>query len=220
MFNHAVILAAGRGIRMMPLTKTTPKPLAIYQGQTLIEAGIKKLKKVIKNVHITVGYKGTLVASHVIKKGVQSVINNETHGNAWWLYNSILKNINEPVIILTCDNVIDINLDFIKREYQKLNKKADCILVSVKPDSRFEGDYLKLDSNNRILEISRTNVSKYLASGMQILNPYRVNKLVNETDNFGDIWFELIKKKKLYSTKIYRSKWLAIDNLKQLKSKY
>lgn len=220
MFNHAVILAAGRGIRMMPLTKKIPKPLAIYQGQTLVERGIKKLKKVIKNIHITVGYKGTLVASHVIEKGVQSVVNNERKGNAWWIYNSILKYVDEPIIVLTCDNVIDININFLKKEYEELKKNSECILVAVKPDNRFDGDYLKLDKKKRILKISRKIHFPNLASGMQILNPYRLNLLTKKTNNFKNIWKQLLKKKTLYSTNIYKSKWLAIDSLKQLKTKY
>ncbi len=54
MINHAVILAAGRGIRMMPKTKKIPKAMVKIKNETLILKLIKKINQYIKNIHITV----------------------------------------------------------------------------------------------------------------------------------------------------------------------
>jgi len=35
MIRHAIIMAAGRGMRMAPLTDAIPKPMAPYNGTTL-----------------------------------------------------------------------------------------------------------------------------------------------------------------------------------------
>ena len=215
MLEHVIILAAGRGLRMMPFTKKTPKALAAFNGQTLIQHVINKIKKKIKNIHITVGYKGNLVASHVILKGVQTVFNTKKKGNAWWLYNTFLKNINKPILVLTCDNIVDLNIVYLKKQI-KIFKKASCILVAVKPDPNFEGDYI-FSKKNRVLKIDRKNKSNFYASGIQILNPYLINKITKKTENFKNVWRQLIKKNKLYHTNIYEKKWLAIDNVWQLK---
>ena len=106
---HALVLAAGRGLRMRPLTDEIPKAMAPLGESTLISEGIKRLKKEINQVHITIGYKGSMLASHVIEKDVSSVINTEGKGNSWWLYNSLVSLIDEPIFVLTCDNVIKIN---------------------------------------------------------------------------------------------------------------
>ena len=64
--NHALIMAAGRGIRMMPLTKNFPKAMTPLLSSTLIANSIKNLKKQVKNIHITVGYKAEMLSSYVI----------------------------------------------------------------------------------------------------------------------------------------------------------
>ena len=65
-------MAAGRGIRLMPKTKKIPKAMVKIKNQTLILKGIKKIQKYIKNIHITVGYKGSMLAKHVIEHRVSS----------------------------------------------------------------------------------------------------------------------------------------------------
>ena len=89
--NQAVILVGGRGERLRPLTDKIPKAMAQVSGKTLISRGIKKIKNKIDNIHITVGYKASLLASHVIENDVSSVFNTEGKGNAWWIYNTIIK---------------------------------------------------------------------------------------------------------------------------------
>jgi NDP-sugar pyrophosphorylase family protein len=215
MFEDAIILAAGRGRRMMPLSKKTPKALAFFKGQTLISQVIKKLKKKIKNIYVTVGYKGTLVASHVFSKGVKAVFDTKNRGNAWWLYNTLLKNINKPILVLTCDNIIDLDFVYLRKQ-TRIFKNALCILVAVKPNSEFAGDYI-FSNKNKIYKIIRKQKSNLYASGIQILNPYLINKITKKTEDFQAIWRQLIKKNKLYHTDIYKKKWLAIDSISHLK---
>ncbi len=54
---RAIILAAGKGERMLPLTKTTPKPLIEVLGQPIIEHTIEILhQKNIFEIYVIVGY--------------------------------------------------------------------------------------------------------------------------------------------------------------------
>ena len=89
--DHAFIMAAGRGTRLMPLTKKIPKGLIKYKQSSLISNGINKLKKYINFIHISVGYKGPILAKHLIEENVTSIINTNGKGNAWWVFNSIFK---------------------------------------------------------------------------------------------------------------------------------
>ena len=57
MIENALILAAGKGTRMWPLTENIPKPLLSICGLPIIERQIQELKKVgVKKLYILIGY--------------------------------------------------------------------------------------------------------------------------------------------------------------------
>ena len=54
---RAIIMAAGIGERMKPLTLTTPKPLVVVNGVRMIDTVIDALwKNDISEIYIVVGY--------------------------------------------------------------------------------------------------------------------------------------------------------------------
>jgi NDP-sugar pyrophosphorylase family protein len=214
MINHAVILAAGRGVRLMPRTKKIPKAMVKIKNQTLILRGIKRIQKYIRNIHITVGYKGSMLAKHVIENKVNSVINTDKKGNAWWIFNFPFCYINEPIFVLTCDNITNINFNLIEKDYIKKGK-PECFLVPVKPVKDLEGDYIH-KKNFVVTKLSRKSKSDIYCSGIQIINPYKINRIVKNADDFNQVWKKLIFKKKLIVSDVLPKKWFTIDNLKQL----
>ena len=212
--NHAIILAAGRGVRMMPLTKKTPKALVKVKNQTLILGGIKKIKKFIKNIHITVGYKGSAIAKHVIQNNVSSVINTNKKGGAWWIFNFPFNIMDEPVIVLTCDNITSINFNLLEQDY--LNQGAPpCFVIPVKPINGLDGDYIH-HQNNKVKLLSRKVKSDIYCSGIQIINPKKINQLISKTQDFKILWKKLIALKKLNVSRVTPKKWFTIDSVNQL----
>lgn len=214
MINHALIMAAGRGSRMMPLTEVVPKPMAPYQGTTLIAEGIRKIKSHISNIHITVGYKGATLAEHVIKEGVSSVFNTNGKGNAWWIYNTLMKFLNEPIFVLTCDNVVELDFEQLTIEYFEFNQPA-CMVVPVEPVPGLKGDYI-FQENSVVIKIDRYQPSDSYCSGIQIVNPYKINRITNESEDFYDVWNQLISKKEVFSSNNYPKRWFVVDTLEQL----
>lgn len=212
---HAVIMAAGRGQRMMPLTEAMPKPMAPYNGSTLIAQGIAKLAKRIANIHVTVGYKGAMLAQHVIEHGASSVFGTEGKGNAWWIFNTLLKNVDEPVYVLTCDNVVDLDFDLLESDYSAAGGPA-CMLVPVRPVPGLEGDYIFRRDDGVVTGIDRHTESDIYCSGIQILHPRKVNERVTGTEDFYEVWKQLMAVAQLRVSSVYPKKWIAVDTWEQL----
>jgi bifunctional UDP-N-acetylglucosamine pyrophosphorylase/glucosamine-1-phosphate N-acetyltransferase len=61
---QAVILAAGRGTRMGPLTENTPKPMVLILGKPLLEWKLNALPKSITEVIVTIGYLGEQIKEY------------------------------------------------------------------------------------------------------------------------------------------------------------
>ena len=212
-FSHAVIMAAGRGQRMMPLTEDMPKAMAAHDGSTLIANGIEMLRGVIDNIHITVGYKGAMLAKHVIEHRVTSIFNTDGKGNSWWLFNTLLKYLDEPVLVLTCDNIVEVNANNLLNDY--LRQSPACMVVPVKPVQGLDGDYI-FHSHGVVTELNRKKPSDIYCTGIQIINPSKINKMISPTENFYDVWKDLIEMKELHCSSVYPDRWFAVDTVKQL----
>jgi NDP-sugar pyrophosphorylase family protein len=212
---HALILAAGRGLRMAPLTDLLPKPMAPLGGSTLIAQGIARLAKRIPNIHVTVGYKGAMLAKHVVEHGASSVFNTEGKGNSWWIYNTLLSVLREPIYVLTCDNVVDLDLDRLETDYVSLGAPP-CMVVPVKPIPGLTGDFIHHD-NGMVRRLSRTDESDIYCSGMQVLNPAQIKASTNEADSFYGVWDQLISQRSLCVSSVYPSQWFAVDTVDQLR---
>lgn len=207
-------MAAGRGTRMAPLTHIIPKPMAPLWGSTLIANGIQKLLPHIPQLHITVGYKGAELAKHVIELGVHSVFNTEGKGNSWWIFNTLMKKVDEPVLVLTSDNVTDLNIELILGEYERLGHPA-CMVVPVNPLEGLVGDFIHHD-NNLVSKLDRNDPAPTYCSGIQVLNPAKVNQLIEPVEDFGDLWSQLIQKRQLFSSSVLPDRWFTVDTLEQL----
>lgn len=60
----AIILAAGEGRRMRPLTENIPKPLLQIQDKPLIEHIVERLPKEIDELIIVIGYLGEMIRDY------------------------------------------------------------------------------------------------------------------------------------------------------------
>lgn len=165
-----MILAAGRGERMMPLTRNTPKPLIKVKGLTLIEHSINALKKAqITDIVINIAYLGDQVKSHLgdgSKFGVNITYSDESSG-ALETAGGIIKALsllgNKPFIVINSDVVCDYDLS---KLILPIGSLAHLVLID-NPKHNPNGDF-SLVNNHQITNI---HGQSYTFSGVGIYHP-------------------------------------------------
>ena len=105
---QAVILAAGEGRRLLPLTLETPKPLILVSGKPILERIIDALPEDITEVILVVGYKADLIKNYFgdLYKGkfITYVTQEEPKGT----YHALLQAkplLSEKFILLNADDL-------------------------------------------------------------------------------------------------------------------
>ena len=146
MTDQAMILAAGRGKRMMPLTRDIPKPMLRIGNMTLIEDKIIRLSEAgIKKIVINTGYLGSYIHEHVgdgSKYGIEIIISDEgdmPNGTANGIRNIIHEFNEKPFIVVNAD--IWTNYLFIDLLNMKLKKKTLAHLVLTTKPEYLSGDF-------------------------------------------------------------------------------
>jgi len=188
-FKTSVILSGGKGNRMRPITNYIPKALVEVGDKPLIEYVLDMVGNTEK--YVTYGHKSDLLFNKT-KLDVNGYINTTGKDNAYFLYNSFVKYINEPIIVSPCDMVIEIDLNKVYSDYLTLGSPP-IMVIGVNPVKGVEGDFIQYDENNIISQLSRTINSDKYCSGLQIINPYKVNQLTQKSENFYDVWKQLME---------------------------
>ena len=76
----ALILAAGFGSRLMPLTEFVPKTMVKYQGKTLIEYEITALKEAgVSEIAVVGGYLAPILREFVTNLGINTFYENKNY---------------------------------------------------------------------------------------------------------------------------------------------
>lgn len=176
---RAMILAAGFGTRLRPLTNTVPKALVPVAGRPLIEYGLLFLKahgikEVIINLHhlgekirATLG-DGSLYGLRITYSPEDPIL--ESGGG--------LKNAQpfldgETFVVLNCDTIIDLDLQALRAAHGN-TKAAATLVLRPDPEAARYG-ILETDINNRIRRFlgqpSEVNepLSSYMFTGCQML---------------------------------------------------
>ena len=216
MLLKAVILGAGKGTRMLPLTKTKPKALLPSNKNSLLLNQIEFLRSYTNEIVVTVGYMKNEMLKALELYGIEDYIIGENLDNAFWINNYLFKNYNGPLIVITCDNVLDININELVKEYYENNEKS--LLVGVKGSNK-NADKVIISKNN-IKDIGKSLSSRFFLSGLQILNISEIQESGEQFNNFNDVWNYLIGKERLMLSQLTPKSWFAIDTPDELANFY
>ncbi len=199
---HAMILAAGLGRRMSPITLKTPKPLIKLGEKNLLERAIDLL--------INHGVEEIAINVHHLSHQIKDFINDKKYKVKFRIsdeQNTLLdtgggifeatKSFNKPFIAINPDTVWNTNyLNELKiLEDLYFEQKKICLLLVDKNlsfDDTFKGDF-NLNSNI----VSRDDNNELIFTGLQILDQSVFKNIKDKIFSMNKIWDHLIKDKSL-----------------------
>ena len=216
----AVILGAGFGKRMYPITKTIPKPLIKIKGVTLLENTIKFLISLgIKHIEINTYHLHKEIIKFIKTKKFPLKINvvvekRKILNTGGGVLNASKKFKEQNFFVINPDTLWRKSY---KKEFKNLEKvfiryrKPVMLLVSKKKsyDPSFKGDF-NLNSKN---EIFKQKNNRFIFTGVQIINRSVFKKRKIKPFSMNEVWDDLIKNKKLIGIKS-RQKFFHINSYK------
>lgn len=201
---YAMILAAGLGTRMKPLTLKTPKPLLKIGNKNLLERSINLLEnygveQIVINVHHLADQIENFISTLNLK--VKIFISNEKDllldtGGGIKKGTKVFEN--KPFFVLNPDTIWTINyleeIKSLEKIYFK-NKKPCLLLVNKKLsfDTSFKGDF---NLNNNI--VSKDTKNNFIYTGLQLIERSYLVSNDKKIFSMNEIWNKLINKNMLY----------------------
>ena len=203
--NTALILCAGFGKRLNPITLTKPKPLLKIKEVTMLEKSINLIKEMgINKIYINTFYlkehflnfiknKNFNVDIHIIEDG-ESIL--DTGGG---ILNMISHSRENDFIVFNPDTIWsnEYRDEIIKMEEIYFSKKLEHILLLVNKNLSFDKS-LTGDFNLSNDLITKKNNLDFIYIGCQILNKKIFKNQTISKFSILNTWNKLIDEKKLY----------------------
>src|SRR3954467_3380004 len=216
----AMVMAAGLGKRMRPLTATRPKPLIEVNGKALLDHVLEKLriagvKKIVVNVH----YLADALEAHLTSRdhGLEIVISDERDllmetGGGLVRAEPLIDT--DPFLALNSDNLwIDGPADTLKLlASQWDDSKMDALLLLV-PQARAlnhkgMGDF-HMDRAGRIRRRQKSYVAPFVFTGIQIVSKRLLRDAPEGPFSTNILWERAIEEGRCFGA-VHQGLWFDV----------
>jgi dTDP-glucose pyrophosphorylase len=211
-----VIMAGGKGTRLLPYTKVLPKPLLPIKNKTLIEHVIDQFTDhKIKNFFITINYKALILKAFFEELNpnikYRFIEEKKPLGTAGSL--SQMKKEFKHYFITTCDTVIKTDFNKIYNQHKKNN--SDITIISAEISNKLPYGELMYKKKNQLIEFREKPTYKHeVNTGVYLINStifdlipknkfFDMNNLIHKASKFG---------KKITLYKVNKKVWKDFGN--------
>jgi MurNAc alpha-1-phosphate uridylyltransferase len=206
MIERAIVLAAGFGKRVLPLTNTTPKPLLKINNVSLLTNTLNFLKKSgVKHFAINTHHLGEQIENFVeSSKGIYDIKifkEKEILGTGGGIRNALSFFLDKPFISINSDTIwSDEYLSHLKNLHKSFTKfNANSGLLMIKRENSFDktlkGDFTIKSEPFLFRQAGDSN--NLIFTGCQIINPILLKDKKNENFSIQPVWDEAIADNKM-----------------------
>lgn len=216
----AMVMAAGLGKRMRPLTATRPKPLIEVAGRALLDHVLDRLraagvKKVVVNIH----YLPDALEAHLVAKanGLEVAISDEREQlleTGGGLVKAAPMIDTDPFLVVNSDNFwIDGPADTLRLLASHWDgSRMDALLLLV-PHARAQnhrgmGDF-HMDRNGRLRRRERSHVAPFVYTGIQIISKRLLEGAPDGPFSTNILWDKAIEQGRCFGA-VHQGLWFDV----------
>lgn len=189
--NSAIILAAGFGARMRPITESIPKPLVKIAGKSLIDYSIEMVREAgIDNIVVNSHYLASQIHAHLSDSNIKI-----SHEEAILDTGGGVKNArhflgDDPFFVINSDQIFLYKKNPLLVMMENFHPHMDgLMLVSTPSDTiGYDGDGdLTLDEDKRVRKLTHNNM---IYTGIQLIQPNILNIITEQVFSFSKLFFD------------------------------
>lgn len=216
MIKNAMILAAGLGTRMRPLTDTLPKPLIMVGGKSMLERAFEHLKAAkVSRIVVNTHYLTPLLVDWVKAFYPQTLMSHEetlleTGGG---IKKALPLLGNAPFFVLNGDSIWTGTTSLLCMGKKWDEEKMDTLLLLIPREKAHgyegRGDF-HMDLQGRLCRPQKGEFAPYVYIGVQLLNPQLFQNSPDGAFSINLLWDRILKKGRLYGY-VHEGEWFHMS---------
>lgn len=212
---NAIVLAGGKGTRLMPLTSSIPKPMLTIAFVPMLDYVTSQLKFFgIKNIVYAVAYKKEQIISRANSyKGINATfsIDDIPLGTAGSVKKALAK-LSDTFIVVSGDCLNDIDLSALIKAHEKSNNDVTIAVVEREDTTKY--GVVKLDKNNQVLSlIEKPKTNSYgnkINAGVYVINKRIFSAFCDGPLDFSKDVFPILVQKGKVGAYLHKGYWTDI----------
>ena len=216
----AMVMAAGLGKRMRPLTASQPKPLVRVAGRALIDHALDRMRDAgIARAVVNVHYLADALEAHVLARQAPEIVISDERGALLETGGGMVKAqaaglLPDPFF---CVNADSIWLDGPRNAFADLSAHWDAsrmdALLLVVPHTRARnfagaGDFY-MDPAGRLKRKQAGRIAPYIYTGIQVVSHRLLRDAPEGAFSTNVLWSRAIDEGRLFGT-VFTGQWLEV----------
>ncbi|OJW49059.1 MAG: hypothetical protein BGO67_10840 [Alphaproteobacteria bacterium 41-28] len=216
MIKSAMILAAGLGKRMRPLTDTLPKPLIPVGGKTMLGRAFEHLKRIqVSNIVVNTHYLAPLMEEYLWNHHPEALISHEDilleTGGGIKKALSLLGE--EPFFTLNGDSIWSGGQGLQVMGQAWNEEKMDALLLLIPREKALgcqgRGDFF-MSEQGVLSRPGKDQDAPYVYIGVQVVHPHLFQGAPEGSFSMNLLWDKALPKGRLYGV-VHQGEWFHIS---------